>query len=100
MRAVRDLCRLVFLIETKLRIERLERIRVWNGFGSVFGVDSIGRSGGLAVMWREDISVEIQNYSKRHINALVSTISMVQIGCFPAFTAIRKLGNAMNLRVS
>jgi hypothetical protein len=78
-RTVRDLCRLVkekkpklvFLIETKLRTDKLERIRIRIGFNSVFGVDSVGRSGGLALLWSDEISVEVQNYSRRHVNALV-----------------------------
>jgi hypothetical protein len=82
-RAVRDLCRLVkdkkpnlvFLIETKLRTAKLEKIRIRTGFNSAFGVDSVGRSGGLALLWSEDSRVEIQNYSRRHVNALVSLSS-------------------------
>jgi exonuclease III len=78
-RTVRDLCRLVkekkpnlvFLIETKLRTDKLERIRIRIGFNSVFGVDSVGRSGGLALLWSDEISVEVQNYSRLHVNALV-----------------------------
>jgi endonuclease/exonuclease/phosphatase family metal-dependent hydrolase len=35
-------------------------------------VDSVGRSGGLILMWRDDIRVVIQNYSRRHINAIIS----------------------------
>ncbi|XP_059436384.1 uncharacterized protein LOC132169351 [Corylus avellana] len=34
-------------------------------------VDCVGRSGGLALMWRESVRVDIQNYSRRYINAVV-----------------------------
>jgi exonuclease III len=76
---VRDLYRLVkekrpslvFLMETKLQAKRLEYIRVRMGFDSAFVVDSVGRSGGLVLLWKGDIFVEIQNYSRRHINAIV-----------------------------
>ncbi|XP_059431606.1 uncharacterized protein LOC132165127 [Corylus avellana] len=34
-------------------------------------VDSIGRSGGLALLWKDEAGIEIQNYSHRHINATV-----------------------------
>jgi hypothetical protein len=67
--------KVVFLMETKLQSKRLERIRIKAGFGSVFGVDCVGRSMGLALFWFEDFSVEIQNFSRRHINAEVRTIS-------------------------
>jgi exonuclease III len=56
-RTVRDLHRLVkekhpslvFLMETKLQAHRFKAIRVWLGFQNVFIVDSMGRSGGLAL---------------------------------------------------
>ena len=57
-RSIRDLCRLVkekkpkmvFLTETKLQACRMETIKCQMGFGSVFGVDSVGWSGGLALL--------------------------------------------------
>jgi hypothetical protein len=79
LRSVRDLCRmvkekrpgLVFLMETKMLSKCLEKIRIKIGFGNVFGVDSVGRSGGLALFWNDTMSVEIQNFSCRHINAII-----------------------------
>lgn len=38
----------------------------------MFVVDSVGRSGGLILLWNEAIGVAIQNYSRRHINALIT----------------------------
>jgi exonuclease III len=78
-RTVRDLCRLVkekkpalvFLMETKLRQKKLETIRCRIGYYGLFVVDCIGRSGGLALLWSSEISVEIQNYSQHHINAVI-----------------------------
>jgi hypothetical protein len=37
----------------------------------MFIVDSVGKSGGLALLWMIEAGVEIQNYSRRHINANV-----------------------------
>ncbi|KAK8292157.1 hypothetical protein V6Z12_D06G104300 [Gossypium hirsutum] len=34
-------------------------------------VNSEGRSGGLALMWRDGMNVSIQNYSKHHIDSMV-----------------------------
>jgi exonuclease III len=62
---------MVFLMETKLRAAKVELLRVRMGFGGVFVVDSVGHSGGLALFWREEVDVTIQNYSRRHINAVV-----------------------------
>jgi hypothetical protein len=62
---------MVFLMETKMRAAKVEFLRVQLGFGSVFVVDSVGRSGGLALFWHQEVGVDIQNYSRRHINAVV-----------------------------
>lgn len=42
------------------------------GFDGVFVVEPVGKSGGLALLWKEDIKLEIQNYTRRHINAVVN----------------------------
>jgi exonuclease III len=78
-RTVRDLClmvkekrpEVVFLIETKCRSAKMEQIRVRIGFEGLFVVDLIGKSGGLALLWRESNTLEIQNYSRWHINAVM-----------------------------
>ena len=71
-RTVRELRRLVkekksevvFLMETKLNNKKLEPIRVKLGFSNVFGVDSVRKSGGLALfgkvihVWKSKIIVE------------------------------------------
>ncbi|XP_059446325.1 uncharacterized protein LOC132177864 [Corylus avellana] len=58
-------------METKLTASRVERLKFQLGFGSVFVVDCVGKSGGLALFWKDDGVVEIQNYSRRHINATI-----------------------------
>jgi hypothetical protein len=40
-------------------------------FGSIFVVDCVGRSGGLALFWNDGFEVAIQNFSRRHINAVI-----------------------------
>ncbi|XP_059429221.1 uncharacterized protein LOC132163036 [Corylus avellana] len=77
--AVRDLCQLtkekkpiiLFLMETKCRKNKMEVVRVKLGFEGMFVVDPIGRSGGLALLWKDISLLEIQNFSRRHINAIV-----------------------------
>jgi hypothetical protein len=81
LRTVHDLCQMVkekrpwmvFLMETKLRKEKMEVIRCKLGFSCMFVVDCVGRSGGLALLWGDDISVEIQNFSHRHINGKIAS---------------------------
>ena len=68
---VQDLCLMVrekkpnilFLMETKCRKEKIERIRVRLGFNGMFVVDPVGRSGGLALFWKDVKNLEIQNYT-------------------------------------
>jgi hypothetical protein len=45
------------------------------GFQNMLVVDCVGKSGGLALMWKEELEVEIQNYSQRYINAVVKPVN-------------------------
>jgi hypothetical protein len=62
---------MIFLMETKLRKSRMELIRIKLGFPNIMVVDSMGKSGGLALFWNLTGGVEIQNFSHRHINTSV-----------------------------
>jgi exonuclease III len=78
--AVRELCHkvkdkcpdLVFLMETKLHRNKMDGIRRTLNYENMLIVDCIGRSGALAMLWREGLGIEVQNYNNRHINAKVS----------------------------
>ena len=91
LRTVNDLRRmvkekrpwLVFLMETKLRKDKMELIRYKLGFSCMFVVDCVEQSGGLALLWGDEISVDIQNFSHRHINRIVMT---PLLGLFWKFT--------------
>jgi hypothetical protein len=37
----------------------------------MFVVDPVGRSGGLALFWKDNDKLEIYNYSRRHIHAVI-----------------------------
>jgi exonuclease III len=62
---------IIFLMETKCRKSKMEGIRVKLGFEGLFVVEPVGQSGGLALLWKEAHELEIHNYTRRHINALV-----------------------------
>lgn len=62
-------------METKLQQHKMERIKNTLGFWNMFVVDCVGRSDRLALFCKEDVELEIQNISRRHINATV--ISMI-----------------------
>ncbi|KAG6683712.1 hypothetical protein I3842_12G027600 [Carya illinoinensis] len=64
--------RIVFLSETKCRRDRVEGVRNKVGFDESFVVDSVGRSGGLAMVWKAEMQVDLYSYSQSHISLLVS----------------------------
>ena len=61
--------KVLFLMETKLSGKRMEGIRTKVGFDYAFTVPSVGRSGGLALLWKQEVDVRIQNFSQHHIDA-------------------------------
>ena len=44
--------KMVFLMETKLRLNIMGVIKLKACFDNVFTVDCVGRSGGLALLWK------------------------------------------------
>lgn len=50
---------------------RLEKLKPKFGFRNLFVVDCVGKSGGLALLWNDGAGLEIQNYSRRNINAII-----------------------------
>ncbi|PPD85534.1 hypothetical protein GOBAR_DD17534 [Gossypium barbadense] len=71
---------LIFLSETKMTPNDFRRVqnkcRMQNGLV----VNSEGRSGGLALMWRGGMDVSIQSYSKHHIDSMVKLESNKNMG--------------------
>jgi hypothetical protein len=68
VRALRNMVKrkglgVLFFMETKLDAGRVEVIRVKLGFDNAFAVPILGRNGGLALLWKEDADVVINNYS-------------------------------------
>jgi hypothetical protein len=55
----------------------MELVRIKTGFKNLFVVESLGRSGGLALLWNDEVTVDIQNYSRRHVNATVISPSSI-----------------------
>jgi hypothetical protein len=61
----------LFLRETLSKHKQLKTIRIKLGFAGLFVVDPVERCGGLALLWKKVEELEIQNYSRWHINAIV-----------------------------
>lgn len=54
----------MFLIETLLNLGKFNgfKRRIW--FAGCFVVDPIGRRGDLALLWKDDVELEIHNFSQ------------------------------------
>jgi hypothetical protein len=61
----------VFLMETLSTQKKMEFIRCILDFPGLFVVNPVGRSGGLALLWKEGPDLEIYNYSWSHIHAMI-----------------------------
>ena len=62
---------LVFLVETKASTKRMKGFQNKLGFTQGIVVPSDGRSGGLALLWREGTDIRFKNYSHSHIDVVV-----------------------------
>ena len=62
---------IVFLMETKLKKDWLDLIKEKCKIKNCFVVPSIGNSGGLVLLWKEDLRVDVKNFSQNHIDAWV-----------------------------
>ncbi|XP_058751474.1 uncharacterized protein LOC131624535 [Vicia villosa] len=81
-RAVRALMRLirlekphlVFLMETRLKSDEMQRIGSKVGFNNIFSIDcrgsGRGRVGGLCLLWVEELNIQIVSHSPNHIGGL------------------------------
>ncbi|XVE88967.1 hypothetical protein DITRI_Ditri19aG0112200 [Diplodiscus trichospermus] len=48
------------------------------GYESCLAVDSVGRGGGLALLWSEKIMVTILSHSSHHIDVRISTEGQIE----------------------
>ena len=63
--------KIVFLMETKQSVKEMRSIKEDLQYHAIFTVPSLGRSGGLAMIWKEDVDLNAQTCSQNHINAIV-----------------------------
>ena len=62
---------MVFLLETKMMIAEMKKLKMKLGFVNGLYVQRQGRGGGLAMYWRKEVNLEIKSYSRYHIDAVV-----------------------------
>ncbi|KAF5458321.1 hypothetical protein F2P56_022356 [Juglans regia] len=77
VRALRDLVwredpNIVFVMETRSVYSRMEILKVQLGFPCFLTVGSIGRSGGLCLFWRQEVSLVLKSYSQFHFDVVAS----------------------------
>ncbi|CAM8928848.1 unnamed protein product [Rhodiola kirilowii] len=87
VRSLADLVRcykpqIVGLIETKSENGRMEMLKRKLGFECGLGVDSHGRSGGLALCWKEDLQLSVKSFSSHHIDCEVEMGEKVRLTIF------------------
>ena len=63
--------KIVFLMETKQSVEEMRNIKEDLQYHAIFTVPSLGRSGSLAMIWKEDVDLHVQTCSQNHIDAIV-----------------------------
>jgi hypothetical protein len=64
--------KVLFLSETRMSATRAQKMCHKLGFSNVFGVSSQGFSGGLVLMWKDDMSLVIKTYSKYHVDVCIT----------------------------
>jgi len=62
---------IVILIETLVNGNKITDLCYSIGFDNHFSVDRIGRSGGLAILWRNSVDCSLINFSQNFINLLI-----------------------------
>jgi hypothetical protein len=63
--------KVLFLMKKKIDSKRMEGIRVKLHFKFCFSVPSLGRSGGLDMLWNDPAQLFIQNVLQNHIDSHV-----------------------------
>lgn len=59
---------LVFLMETKCNAAGIKRIQRRIGFLNGVWVDPVGRAGGLALLWKKEVDVNLRSMGSRYID--------------------------------
>jgi hypothetical protein len=61
----------VFLCETKKRAKEMDKLKWSLGFSNGVVVDCCGRSGGLALWWRQGVDIAVRPWCQYYIDAKV-----------------------------
>lgn len=80
IRELQQLCKahmpsIIFLMETRAPAGRMENARRRLKFHQMFCVEACGRSGGLGLLWNDDIQVQIFSSSQNIIHTAILIVS-------------------------
>ncbi|KAE8782990.1 Elongation factor 1-alpha [Hordeum vulgare] len=59
---------ILFLSETKLTEKELEKFKWRLGLGNMVAWSAVGRSRGVALLWKKEVHVTLRSYGRRHID--------------------------------
>ena len=62
----------VFIVETRADVTRLKNIKGKLEIYNLFVVPRINREGGLVLFWKNSIDVNIETFSKNHIDSIIN----------------------------
>jgi exonuclease III len=65
--------KVLFVSETKMGATKgAAELRGRPGYQKVFAVNCVGRGGGLALLWKNDVVVDLKSYSRSHIDVWIT----------------------------
>ena len=65
--------KILFLMEKKLSVVEMRKVQKDLPYRCMVVVPSVHRSGGLALLWMEEVELHVQTYSPNHIDSLIKS---------------------------
>lgn len=65
--------KVLFLMETKRTVAEMKWIQKELHFDAMLVVPCLGRRGDLAMLWKDEVDLDIQTYTQNHIDAFIRT---------------------------
>ncbi|CAM8929085.1 unnamed protein product [Rhodiola kirilowii] len=88
---------MVGVMETKADTKRMEYVQKHLGFKFGLSVERRGKSGGLALWWKDSINVVVQSYSDYHIDAIVEEETPFRVTLFYGHPVTNRRAETWNL---
>ena len=63
----------LFLMETKQTMDEMRKIQADLRYDNFLAVPCVRKAGGLAMLWKDEVNLDIQTYSLNHIDAHIMT---------------------------